>query len=220
MARVIVSVSSQAAFPHRQPGLGAVQGLNLALLVHTQHQGLVGRIEIKPDHVAELGHKGAIAAELEGLGQVRFEAVLPPDPPDSGLAQALGCSHGARAPVGRVGRKLMQGRVNHRRNLVRRDLGDPARPGCILFQTWQAQRQKSLPPQLHRRSGNLQRLRDLLTEHPIGRHPDDLSPLHQALGQPLAARPRLQSLPFSGRQHDRFGFPAHPSQAYPTMENK
>ena len=72
VARVIMSVSSQATFVHRQPGLGAIQGLNLALLIHAQHQRLVGGIEIKPNHVAELGHKGAIAAELEGLGKVRL----------------------------------------------------------------------------------------------------------------------------------------------------
>src|SRR6516225_3697862 len=89
VARVIVSVSSQAALLHRQPGLGAVQGLNLALLVHAQYQGLVGGIEIQPDHIAKLGHKGLITAELEALGKVRLEAVLPPDPPSTGIAQAL-----------------------------------------------------------------------------------------------------------------------------------
>src|SRR5271166_2873726 len=86
VALVIVSVGSQATLLHWQPRLGAVQGLNLALLVDTQHQGFVRRIQIKPDHIAELGHEGSIAAELEAPGQVRLEAVLLPDPPDGGLA--------------------------------------------------------------------------------------------------------------------------------------
>ena len=37
----------------RQPGLGALQSLNLALFVHTQHNRLVGRIQTEADHIRE-----------------------------------------------------------------------------------------------------------------------------------------------------------------------
>lgn len=44
--------------PHRPffigTGLSAVESLNLTFLVDTQHQGLVGGIEVKADYIIEL----------------------------------------------------------------------------------------------------------------------------------------------------------------------
>jgi hypothetical protein len=40
------------AFLQRQARLGAIEGLNLALLVDRQHDG-VGRVDIEPDNVAQ-----------------------------------------------------------------------------------------------------------------------------------------------------------------------
>jgi len=58
-----------AALLHRQPRLGAVEGLDLALFIDRQHQGLVGRIEVEADDILELGDEVRIARELEGLRQ-------------------------------------------------------------------------------------------------------------------------------------------------------
>ena len=41
------------ARPHRQQRLGPIQGLDLTLLVHTQHQSAVRRIQIQPDDIAD-----------------------------------------------------------------------------------------------------------------------------------------------------------------------
>ena len=51
---VVVRPGTAAAFFQRQTGLSAVQGLNLALFIDTKHDGVLGRIEIDPDHVEEL----------------------------------------------------------------------------------------------------------------------------------------------------------------------
>src|SRR5215469_18120269 len=51
---VVMGHGAAAPLLQRQPGLGALQGLNLALLVYTKHHRLVGRIQIKPHHVGEL----------------------------------------------------------------------------------------------------------------------------------------------------------------------
>jgi hypothetical protein len=40
--------------PHGQNWLGAVEGLDLALLIGAQHQGPFGRVEIQADDVAHL----------------------------------------------------------------------------------------------------------------------------------------------------------------------
>jgi len=64
----------------RQAGLGAVQCLDLALLVHAQHHGLLGRVEVQAHDVDELLLEPRVARDLAGLHQVRFEPSRRPDP--------------------------------------------------------------------------------------------------------------------------------------------
>jgi len=46
MADIVVGKPFDIAKPHRQHRLSAVQGLDLALLVHAQDHGFIGRIEV------------------------------------------------------------------------------------------------------------------------------------------------------------------------------
>jgi hypothetical protein len=57
------------------------------LLVHAQHHRTLGRVVIQPDDIDDLLDKQRIGRQLEGVGQVRLEAEVPPDPPDRRLAQ-------------------------------------------------------------------------------------------------------------------------------------
>ena len=50
VAFVVMGHRAAASLLQRQRGLSPVQGLNLALLVHAEHDGLLGRIEIEADH--------------------------------------------------------------------------------------------------------------------------------------------------------------------------
>ena len=50
----------------RQPGLGAIQRLDLAFFIDRQHHGMGRRIDIEPDDVGELVGKAGIARALEG----------------------------------------------------------------------------------------------------------------------------------------------------------
>ena len=59
---------------HRQQRLREVEGLNLRFLVHAQHQGMVGRIEIEPDDVAHLLDEQRVRRQREGLGAMRLQA--------------------------------------------------------------------------------------------------------------------------------------------------
>src|SRR5579872_897741 len=52
VAKIIVGHPFEVAQPHWQHRLSTFQRLHLALLVHTQHQSLVGRVEVKANHVA------------------------------------------------------------------------------------------------------------------------------------------------------------------------
>ena len=72
VALVVVAASLDLTRPHRQQRLGAVERLDLRLFIDAQHQGAVGRIDIKPDNVAHLVDKQRVGRQFEGLGAVRF----------------------------------------------------------------------------------------------------------------------------------------------------
>ena len=57
---VIVSLGADMTLTQRQTGLTALEGLTLALLIATEQQGTIGRIEIEADNVPELLFKGQI----------------------------------------------------------------------------------------------------------------------------------------------------------------
>src|SRR4030067_2236916 len=78
VALLIVCHRPAAPFLHRKTGLRPVEGLDLTLLVNAQNKGLVRRIEIQADNVAELLNEVLIAAELEGLDQMPLVVVVLP----------------------------------------------------------------------------------------------------------------------------------------------
>ena len=57
-------VEARIAGHHLQSRLRAIQGLNMALFVHAQHQSPIGRVQIQPDDVAHLLNEQRIG---EGL---------------------------------------------------------------------------------------------------------------------------------------------------------
>src|SRR6266545_1905704 len=79
MARVIMRLPGGDAGTQRQQRRRSVQGLNLALLVHRQHQGLVGWIQVQAHDIPELLHEVRVAGQLEGLHPMGLQAVLLPD---------------------------------------------------------------------------------------------------------------------------------------------
>ena len=70
--RVIMAAPLGLPRSHRQQRLGAIERLDLRLLIDAQHQGMVGRIELEPDDVAHLGDKQRVSGQLESLQAVRL----------------------------------------------------------------------------------------------------------------------------------------------------
>ena len=62
VALVVVGHRAGAPLLHRQPRLGAVERLDLALLVDRQHDRMGRRIDIEADDVRELGGEPRVAA--------------------------------------------------------------------------------------------------------------------------------------------------------------
>ena len=87
---------------------GPIEGLDLGLLVDTQHEGAFGRVDVEPDDVADLVDEERVRRELEGFGQMGLEPERPPDPTDRRLAHPRGLGHRPRRPVGGVDRCLFQ----------------------------------------------------------------------------------------------------------------
>ena len=75
VALVVMGHGAAAALLDRQAGLGAVQSLNLALLVGAQHDGVLGRIQIQADDVLQLLLELGIAAELESPHLMRLQSM-------------------------------------------------------------------------------------------------------------------------------------------------
>lgn len=51
---------------HGQDRLSTIQRLNLALLIHAEHQRVIGRIEIQSGNVSHLFDEERIIGELKG----------------------------------------------------------------------------------------------------------------------------------------------------------
>src|SRR5205809_8031180 len=85
MSLVVMGASLGDTRRQRQQRLRAIQRLDLALLIDTQHHRFGGRIEIEPHDVTRLGNKLRIARELERLLAMRLQAEGPPDATNRGL---------------------------------------------------------------------------------------------------------------------------------------
>src|SRR5207342_1721661 len=75
MALVVVRHGAEPALLQRQARQGAIESLDLALLVERKHDGVGRRIDIEPDHVAQLVDEVRIVRELELPITVRLKPV-------------------------------------------------------------------------------------------------------------------------------------------------
>jgi hypothetical protein len=195
VALVIVGHRAGAVLLHGQAGLGAVEGLNLALFVNAQDQGLVRRIEIEPDHVLHLGGKVAVARDLESLDQMRFEPVRTPDALDAAVGDPGRRRHAAQAPMGRIRRLLVQRHMHHLFDLsgvsgLTRDgrvasFSNPSTPLATYRRRQRADREQAL----------VYRRRNPLRRQPLARQQHDPRPpnhlLRRVMKQQTARRASL-----------------------------
>jgi hypothetical protein len=71
MSLVVVGHGPGPALLQGKTWLGAIQGLDLRLLIDAEDDGVSWRIDIKADDVADLGRKIGIVGQLEGSDAVR-----------------------------------------------------------------------------------------------------------------------------------------------------
>jgi hypothetical protein len=84
MTFIVVRLALRQARSQRKDRCGAVQGLDLTLLVHAQYQGTFGRVEIEAHYIADLFLKMRIVGQFELLHTMRLHIVTLPDPVNDG----------------------------------------------------------------------------------------------------------------------------------------
>jgi hypothetical protein len=99
MADVVVGAPLGQSGPQRQHRRGAVQGLDLGLLVHAQHHRAGGRLQVQPADVGHLGQQLRVGGELERLQAVGGKLMVGPHPSDGHAADLEVVGEGAGRPV-------------------------------------------------------------------------------------------------------------------------
>ena len=113
VALVVMGGLLRQAGPQWQDRGGAVQRLDLALLVHAQHDRVLRRRQIQPDHLAHLRLQLRIGGELERLAPPGLHLVLPPRPGHRGVPDAQLAGEQTGGPV--RDREPLRRRIQRRR---------------------------------------------------------------------------------------------------------
>ena len=194
---VVMGHRSGASLLHGEARLGAVEGLDLALLVDGQNDGVSRRVDIETDHIAQFVDKPGIGGELELLDLVRPKTMGAPDALDRANADARRLRHHGAGPVcglaGRVGKCERHNALGH----IGAQPGDARRPRLVTEQAIEAFLHEALLPAPDARLGLASSAHDLVRAKPLGGEEHDLGPPHMLLGRIAIPRQRLQAAAIS-----------------------
>jgi hypothetical protein len=150
VALVVMSHPVRLATLDRQRRLGAIQRLDLRLLIHAQDQRALRRRQIQADDVDHLLDQLRILGELKRPDLVGLEFVITPDPVDRRGRDPRCRRQPPCAPVRTAVRRRFQRHRQHTLHVRVVDLPRPARPRRGL-QTLQTPLAELPPPQPDRR---------------------------------------------------------------------
>ena len=206
MPFVVVRHGAGPALLYRQPRLRPVEGLNLALLVDREDQGVGRRVEIEAHDVFELLREVRVAADLEGTNQVGLQPVALPDAPDArGADPQLGRQR-PRTPVRRRGRPLPR-RLADDLGLDRASLHRRWSPTarCVLLDPGRPLLSKPPPPESHGFLPDAQVRGDGRVQPAVGGAQHDPGAPYEARWGAAAPRPLPEHRSFGIGQHDGRG---------------
>ncbi len=173
---VVVGHRAGAALLERQPGLGAVERLNLALLVERQDDGVRGRIDIEPDHIAQLLDEFRIVGKFELPHAVRLKTMFAPDALNRADGDARGLRHQSAGPMRCLPRRRIERQGHDPRNdLVRQQL-DARRPRLVARQPLEPFVGEPFLPAPDTSFRLARPAHDLVRAHAVGRQKHDLAP--------------------------------------------
>ena len=184
-----------------QPALGALQSLDVRLLVDRKHHGVHGRLQVEPDNVGRLLRKRRIGADTPTAPPRQRDLMPAQNPPDlmfGDVAQMPGQQAAVPAPVPRR-RRLVQSRQDPPLMLAL------VLPGLAaarrVAQTRQTLLRKAAPPLANRRQARPQSLCHHLVAQPLGNGQDHFCPKRRAPLSLSRAQPTSQGRPLFVRQY-------------------
>ena len=202
VAGVVVGAALGHAGHHREHRLGPVEGLDLGLLVHAQHHGLLRRVVVEADDVDDLLDEQRVGGQLERVLDwwgLRLE--FPPDPADGRLRQA-GCASPSRPATSgwRPSGSLLQGRGDDFLDPVQQDGRRPAGAGLVVQAVQPALRRTGPATSPRSIPGDPQFRGDVLAVPAVRAAQHDPRAQRQRLRRRRPARPPGQLRPLGGRQ--------------------
>lgn len=195
VAFVVVRHGPEPPLLQRQTGLGAVERLDLALLVNREHDGMSGWIDVEPDHVSELLGEPGVVGELELAIAVRLQTMRSPDAPDGAGTDASLLGHHGGGPVGCLDQWVGQREGDHPLGDVRPERLDPGGARLVAQQAVDALVHEALLPAPHASFGDAGPTHDLSGADAIGAQQHDSRPPDVLLGRVPVAGQRLKAMP-------------------------
>jgi hypothetical protein len=202
VADVVVGDPLQIAEPQGEERLGAVEGLDLALLIHAQHHRLIGWVEVEADDIAHFLHEEGVGGELEVLLPMRLEPERLPDPLHRGLGKLGLRGDRAAGPVGRVFGFGVDRLADELGDLFVLDRAGPARPQLVV-EPGDPLLEVALAPQPHGGAREAQRPSDGGVALPLSGEQDDLGAHDEGVGQGSRAGHRVEDVALVGREAER-----------------
>src|SRR6266568_1134116 len=204
MPLIVVGHGLALAFFQRQAGLSPIQGLDLALFIQRQDQGVLGRVQIQPHDLFQLLGKLRVVTELETPYPMRFQSVRSPNPPLRGFTHPSRPLHASRAPVRCLRGGLLGGLADDLFHPRCRKFGLASRSRSVLLDARQTALDKPLAPAGHPLTPPSQGSSNLFVLSALRGQQNHLGSLPQSARQTATPRPRFKLLSlFSGQSNRR-----------------
>ncbi len=184
VADVVVGLGLGATWRDGSAWAGALESLDLALLVEREHDGVARRIHIEPDDVLDLLGEGRIVRALEAADPMRLEAMGIPDALDRAQGDPDGLRQGAAGPVGDLTGRFGAGEGEHLGDGVGGVRRLAGRTGLVAQEALDAFLGVALLPAPDGRPADARLLGDVEDAEAFGREQDDAGALDVLEGPP------------------------------------
>jgi hypothetical protein len=179
-----------------------VDGLDLALLIDREDDGMGGRINIEADDVAQLVDKLWVGGELELFHPVRLKAVRSPDALDGTRADIDDLRHHGGGPVGRLCWRVGLGERHDALRDVRPQRLDARRPRLVAQETVIPFLHEALLPAPDTGLRFAGPAHDLVGANTVHTQQDDLSPPDMLMWGVAIPHEHLQTAAIGGLESD------------------
>ena len=200
-AVALVIVGHRLAFAglERQAGLGAVERLDLGLLVDREHQRVCRRRHVEADDVFELGDEIGVVRAFEGSETMGLQLMSLPDPLHRAQRNSHDLGHGAAGPVCDLTWRLAAGQGDQPLNIRLRHGRLAGLSAAFTKKTIDARFDKPPLPAPNRRPADTGKPGDLGDVQPIRRMHNDPGASHMLLRPVTIGDDRFQANTVIGR---------------------